>query len=220
MRNRDSVIQKGSGKGLQFNAGSSNAGYVLGTTEGSLQEALRLVLRPGATFYDVGANVGFLAVIGARLVGPSGLVHAFEPLPENVRWLRHNIALNGSPNVTVHAVALGKADGTADFHIGEDPNWGSLASPADGHEAMAVQVRRLDSLVTEGLPAPQVMKIDIEGGEIDMLLSAAGTLRAARPLLFIDLHGTNAGVADVLEPLDYDLHVFGGGGSSVRDAEW
>jgi FkbM family methyltransferase len=220
LRETDAVIQKGVAKGLRFNAGCSNAGFVLGTTEAGLQEALRALLSPGMTLYDVGANVGFISVIGARLVGPGGRVEAYEPVPENVRWLRHNVALNEFTQIFVHEIALGRSDGCTEFHLGDDSNWGSLVPNADRKTKIEVKVRSLDSVVEHGAPAPDVMKVDIEGGEVEMLSGSVNTLRKARPIIILDLHGTNAAVADVLEPLDYDLHVFGGKGIRVRSADW
>ena len=82
-RNRTGRIGRGVGKGLLFNVGSCNAGYLLGTTEPEVQEVLATLLRPGMAFYDIGANVGFYSILAARLTGPTGLVISFEPLPLN-----------------------------------------------------------------------------------------------------------------------------------------
>ena len=57
------------------------------------------VLNSGDVFYDIGANVGFFTVIGARLVGPGGPVYAFEPVPENAAYVRLNARMNHFQNV-------------------------------------------------------------------------------------------------------------------------
>src|SRR5690242_341237 len=72
IRNQDGTIRQGVGKGLRFNPGASSPGFLLGTTESGVQNALAALLKPGMTVLDVGANVGFLSVIAARLVGPTG----------------------------------------------------------------------------------------------------------------------------------------------------
>ena len=77
----EGIIQRGMGKGLRFDATNCNPGYLAGTSAPQEQKVLADVLQEGDVFFDVGANAGFYAVIGARLVGPEGIVYAFEPTP-------------------------------------------------------------------------------------------------------------------------------------------
>jgi FkbM family methyltransferase len=225
-RRADSVIQSGAGKGLRFNAGSTNAGYILGTTEPDLQAALKALVTPGMSVFDVGANVGFFTVISARLVGANGKVIAFEPLPANVELLRHNAALNAFAHAAVRNEALGRATGTAPFIVSDTPTWGRLASAGELPSEVGrieVPLRTLDSLLFDepaSVPRPDLIKIDVEGAEADVLAGAARVLREARPILLIELHGTNAAIADALEKLEYAAHVLGGGGIGVREANW
>jgi hypothetical protein len=73
-----------------------------------------------------------------------------------------------------------------------------------------VRVRRLDGLAAEeGLPAPDLIKVDVEGAEGDVLEGAGQILANARPVLLIETHGTNKAVAHVLAGCDYKLHVLG-----------
>jgi FkbM family methyltransferase len=222
MRNQDGVIQQGVGKGLKFNSGASSAGFLLGTTEPGLQAAFKLFVAPGMTVFDVGANVGFYSVISARLVGPKGKVLAFEPLPANVQTLKHNAAMNDLSWVAPRDVALGNEDGSARFVLSSDPNWGRLASvrnPLQVTGEQEVTVAKLDSLVAANTaPLPDLMKIDVEGAEVAVLEGARNTLRKARPVLFIDLHGTNAAIDAILKELDYDARVLGEGNQSLPDA--
>jgi hypothetical protein len=82
-----------------------------------------------------------------------------------------------------------------------------------------VPVRRLDSLFDEGkLPGPSVIKIDIEGSELDFLAGSERVLRRFRPMLLIELHGTNSGVAAWLAKLAYDCDIVGGG--AIEQAPW
>lgn len=216
LRDRDLQIAQGIGQGLWFNAGRSNAGYALGTTEPRLQDAFSRLLRPGMTVYDVGASVGFQAVLAGRLVGPKGQVIAFEPFPENAERARHNARLNGFDHLQVLQVAVAAEDGAARFQVGKGVNWGKL----DPAGALEVRVRSLDSVAAELGRLPSAIKIDAEGGEVAVLDGARRVLADAAPVLFIDCHGTNAAVAERLEPLGYRLVVLGGGGLPLRDARW
>ncbi len=223
LKNHDGTVAAGPARGLRFNLGQSDSRFLLGTFEPALQEILVDQLQPGMVFYDVGANVGFLAILAARLVGQSGDVHCFEPLPANVEQIRHNASLNQFSQITVHPVALAQIDSTASFRVSERPTFGALStSPMEVDHQIAtieVPVRRLDNLSEEGkLPAPNVIKIDIEGSELDFLAGSERVLRRFRPLLLIELHGTNDGVASWLAKLSYDCDIVGGG--SIEQAPW
>lgn len=222
--NRDGIIQQGVGKGLRFNPGHANAGYLLGTSEPEVQTALAALLRPGMTVYDLGANVGFLSVIAARLVGPKGRVICFEPLPSNAQQIEHNARLNGFTHMTVRREALGSADGESSFLVSAEPTIGKLASVsatvARYQSSINVVVRCLDTLIPEaGLSLPDAMKIDIEGAEVDALKGATNIIRQGRPLLLIELHDTNLGVAHQLSEWGYHAVVLGAAGT-VAEALW
>jgi FkbM family methyltransferase len=223
-RCRDSVIQRGAGKGLRFNCGHGSVSFVFGTHEPDLQRVFELLAQPGMTFYDVGANVGFYCVIVASLTGPGGRVVAFEPLADNARWIEHNAALNGFAHVEARREALGNDDGEARFFISADTQLGKLTSagapPPHPAGKVNVKLRRMDSLVAEGaIPTPNLIKIDVEGGEVEVLSGARHTLRRYRPTLIIDLHGTNASVAAILEELEYRPKVLGSA-RGIVDSAW
>ena len=212
LRGHDVIMRDGLAKGLFFNSGRSNVAYSFaqGAVEPDIERALLTVLKRGMTFYDVGANFGMLSLIAARLVGPRGRVVSFEPIDANVRIVEDNVRINKFENVTVLPIALGNSDGTARFLQFSEPSWGMLATTGNALEASVgdtiVTVKRLDTAVREyRLPSPQVIKIDVEGGELEVLPGAADTIRTSRPLMFIEVHGTtNAIIASMLTQYDYD----------------
>jgi FkbM family methyltransferase len=224
VKRRDGVILHGTGKGLKFNVASSHSGFLLGSHETEVQEVLAATLRPGMVYYDVGANVGFFAVIAARLLGESGRVICFEPLPENVRQIEYNARLNGFTNISVRCEALGGSDRTERFQTSAEPTWGSLATVGkapDKHSGyIEVSVRKLDNLCgTGGLPYPDLMKIDVEGAEIELLPGAMATMKASRCLVIMELHSTNDEIMSMFDKLDYQVAVLGSA-IAVRDANW
>ncbi len=225
LRGRDGVIQRGVGKGLRFNT-TANIGYLLGTSEPDVQMALSLLLRPNMVFYDVGASIGFTAVLGARLVGSQGTVVCFEPLEANVRQLLHNVSLNRFSHVVARCEALSDRQGPVRFAVSEIPTLGRMTDAADGRTPdrferfLEVPARRLDDVVADsGLPPPHVIKMDVEGAEVQVIAGGAATLRTARPVLVIELHGTNRAVHAALSSLGYRLHVLGSP-EGVTDAHW
>lgn len=223
-RNQDGVVQQGEGKGLRFNVGQSNAGYLLGTAEPSVQFALRTLIQSGMTVYDVGANVGFLSLIIARHVGLSGGVICFEPLPDNSRQIEHNIHLNNFENIVVRREALGDENGEAVFLVSSESTWGkleSVGSPVDKQVGeIKVQVRMLDDLIAlKEMPPPDLLKIDVEGAEVAVLKGALECIKVSRPILLIELHGTNERISVELNEMNY-ISVVLGTTDSIIDAPW
>jgi len=223
LKDHDGVVVAGPSHGLRFNPGQSDSRFLLGTFEPALQKALASYLQPGMVFYDVGANVGFLSILAARLVGKDGQVHCFEPLPANAEQIRHNADLNQFHQVVVYQVALAQTDSIASFRVSERPTFGSLSdSPMSVDKQIGtidVSVRSLDSLFKEGqLRGPNLIKVDVEGSEIDFLAGAQAVIGRFRPVLAIELHGTNQGVASWLKRLGYSVDIVGGG--PIEEAPW
>jgi FkbM family methyltransferase len=214
MHERDQVIARGFAKGLKINIGFSHVGYVLGTTEPEVQAALDMLLRPGMTVYDIGANVGFHAISAARRIGPEAKVVCFEALPANAKQIEYNASSNRFTNIQVIAAALGSSEGEAAFWTSKQPTWGKLASvgkkPDKFAKEVKVRLRRLDSVVDEmKLPPPALIKMDVEGSEIEVLEGARQTLERWHPTLLIEAHGTNAAIENFLVAIGYRVGVLG-----------
>jgi FkbM family methyltransferase len=172
-------IRSGAAKGLRLKGGGT-VGYQLGTSQPAVQDALVKHLRPGNTFYDVGAHVGFFTVLACRLVGPTGHVHSFEPVPQNVAALNTNLRANGFEQATAHPIAIADRDGNATMEGGR-----SLTARLSESGDLTVRTARVDSL---NLDAPQLVKIDVEGAESAVLRGMTDTLRAYRPVVVVEVH--------------------------------
>lgn len=191
-------IRSGPAAGLRFRGGDT-VGYVLGVSEPALQRALSTHLRPGDVFYDVGAHAGFVSVLGCHLVGPTGHVHCFEPVPSNVATLRSNLDANNFDNATIHAIALSDEEGEVRMDLGERGITAHLA--ADGDFVAATS--RCDSLA---IAAPSMIKIDVEGAESRVLAGMRRTLESQRPIVVVEVHaGQDAAVRRIFDDLRYDV---------------
>ena len=224
VKGQDAVILRGAGQGLRFNVAASHSAFILGNHESEVQEFLTKVLRAGTVYFDVGANVGFFAVIAARLLGTKGRVICFEPLPQNAKQIEYNANLNGYSNITVRCEALGGSNRTEVFKTSAEPTWGMLSTVGKDPERAAgeipVSVRTLDSLcVPSGLPDPDLIQADIEGAEAEFLTGAQQTILRKRPILIIELHATNQPVAAILDRYGYVYAVLGNA-VSVREVSW
>ena len=153
--------------------------YLSDEYEPEVVAKLKELLRPGMTFCDVGANMGVLTLLAARLVGPTGRVFAFEPFPQNAAVVRENVALNGLQNVTVVEAAVSENNGEAQLHLSEWCGSHCLAENpgASAGTTLAVKTIRLDSV--PGLDRVDLLKSDTEGTELSVLRSL-GTLRPSQ----------------------------------------
>jgi FkbM family methyltransferase len=154
-------------------------------------------LRSSDVFFDLGANHGIYTCLAGRKLD-SGLVVSFEPNPQTCAELRRNIALNQlTDRVTTFQVAVADESGEADFIIDMDSTGSSLAKSrsASGTESVQVDVVTLDSFVDiESLPAPHVIKIDVEGAEFQALRGMRTLLQKQCRLLYCEVH--NSAVTD------------------------
>lgn len=125
----------------------------------------------GDIVWDVGANVGTHAVMFGKRVGVSGKVIAFEPESGTRRTLEENIELNRLGNVEVLSVALGSTDSVHDMFIDTRPGSGKHSLvPVDGYKQIEVNVRTGDDLdESRDDASPTVVKIDVEGFELEVL---------------------------------------------------
>lgn len=186
----------------------AHAGLIVrGTLEPPVQEALRRLLAPGAVFYDVGANIGFFTILGARLVGPEGRVIAFEPVPACARAVARNIELNGFAHAEIREEAVGARSAADRLLVVGEASWSHLASTgrhADVREEIEVKVVAIDELVAAGaVPPPDVLKIDTEGAELQAIAGMRATIERHRPAIVCELHDTNAEFCALMDELGY-----------------
>jgi FkbM family methyltransferase len=184
-------------------------GLVRGVLEPEVQEALRRTVSSGAVVYDVGANVGFFSLLSAKLAGPGGRVEAFEPVPHNAAAIRANAALNGLETIRVHQVAVSDHDGTGQVCIPVEASWAHLMDrgqhPAT-EKVISVQLTVLDDQIGAGLlPRPDVVKIDVEGFELQVLNGLRQTLANHPVTVICELHGTNPEMLEMMSALGYSV---------------
>lgn len=152
--------------------------------------ALRTFLTSGSTFLDIGANKGDFTILGASLVGPAGLVVAIEPERENFEVLRRAITINRVNQVRAVRVALTNYTGDTTLFLGKYSGWHSLKlGPAASYGKQTVPARRCDDVLRElGVNAVDVMKIDVEGAELEVLQGATETLARGKTTILLDFH--------------------------------
>ncbi|NJK47790.1 FkbM family methyltransferase [Candidatus Gracilibacteria bacterium] len=192
---RDLTIKHGVAAGLKFNAGAYNLDTALGTYEMSVQETLSQYLKPGDIFYDIGANVGFFTILAAKLVGSSGKVYAFEPEAVNVATLQHNIQINRFTHVSAIAKAVSRTTGQAELLLAAYSGGHTLAtvgSRADARDIINIDVVSIDDLLKQKeIDPPTLVKIDVEGAEIDVLYGMTQTIQEYQPIILYEVDDRN-----------------------------
>ena len=197
-------ILQGVLRGKKWTVGSATHGCWLGSYEYQKQRALQHELKIGDVVYDIGANVGFYSLLASVIVGETGHVYSFEPFPENLRELRRHLEMNHIKNCTVIDAAVSSTNGEANFDPSDDRCIGRLAAAG----RLRVRTVTLDELALRKLiRPPNLMKIDIEGAELECLRGAAEVIHVSRPIIFLATHGPeiHSACAELLAKWNYRL---------------
>jgi len=199
------TIKRGGAAGMKFMRSHRHVnGYWMGIYEPEMQQALSSCLRPGAVLYDIGANAGFFSLLAAKCVGAEGQVFAFEPDPKNAEAARAQFKLNGLQNCHLVELAVGRETGMASFECA-----GSESKFAEGkaEACITIPVITLDDFLKDHR-APDVVKMDVEGAELDAMLGGMKIFERDRPPVWlIELHGEKQarGVWDILTKQGYEI---------------
>jgi FkbM family methyltransferase len=175
-------------------------------------------LPPNGVFLDVGANVGIHTLAAARRLAPGrGAVLAFEPHPANYRALVQNVALNAYERVT--AENLGLSDSHAVLTGASSPDGGNWSLASQGDFCFDVRLVPLDDYLQDhSVSRIDVVKIDVEGAEVQVLRGARQTFKLFRPLIVFEvcpkwlgrLKTSKAELFDELHAQDYTIHALPG----------
>lgn len=200
--NQTYTVRHGLATGLKLRGGLAFLPAVIASVpRRAAEEAfLSSLALEGQTVFDVGGDQGIYTLFFARRVGESGRVVTFEPNPESHRRIVANVELNAFRNVDVRRVALGAEQGTLTlvFPAGEPARGSADASiqaqilKSKNARTIESEVESLDAMIASGLPEPDLVKIDVEGLEMDVLRGMRRTLMERRPNLFIEVHGADA----------------------------
>jgi FkbM family methyltransferase len=218
-------------KGLQLffdPSGSWQSRMIEGSYDTFMFDRLKSLQVTGKTIYDIGAHIGYHSFYFARLVGPTGNVHTFEPHPKNVERIK--AILENNPDIKkiihVHEVAISDQVGTVDFTMHADieggRSSGNFIDKADtfwkkdvyeekGFIHAQVPTVSIDEFVTRhGIQnLPDIIKLDIEGAEYLALQGAKHTLLTKKPRLFIEIHSMHNMflVCTLLSSLSYHMRI-------------
>ncbi len=164
--------------------------YFYGThDERYIVTKLLKMIEPGDICWDIGANIGFYTCLLASQVGDTGAVVAFEPASRTCDYLRENVSLNRFTNTTVINKGIGDRVEQRRLYYSKAGLAEGTASLKYAHKQTAserVTLDTIDNLVSE-LPAPNFVKIDVEGYQLEVLRGAEHFLKTHAPLIIAEL---------------------------------
>lgn len=156
------------------------------------REKLYGLVKENSTILDIGTNIGETLLNFAKR-NTKGRIYGFEPVPYLFRRVTKNISLNPFKNIEVNNIALSNTAETLYFDLPTNNNSGGInMNKVASGTSEKVEARTLDSFIAEkGITATDLIKIDVEGFEMNVLEGAKNTLEQFSPTLFIELDDSN-----------------------------
>lgn len=149
------------------------------------------LLKPNMTVLDIGANIGYFALIEAEVVGPNGKVYAIEPIPQSYNLLKKNIKLNNYEKIfKTYPIAIGEKKGNAIVKQTKKLNWSTILNNNLSKVDKKIKVKKqtVDSFL-KNKKKPDVIRMDVEGYELEIFKGMRKTLSSKKPMiLFIEFH--------------------------------
>jgi FkbM family methyltransferase len=201
---------RGPARGLRFRLDirtRMESSYWLGKYDLKILRAIANICQQGWIIWDCGVYIGFYTVFFSRLVGPNGKVVAFEPDPNNLQRAKNNVDLNKLHNVRFVHTAIGAPLGETDFILSNNTNshlpgsyvgasMNTYTSIEQAESSFKVLCTSFDELfLNKDIPSPNLIKIDIEGAEIEALQYIHQLTQDQRPLLVLELHNPDCDAA-------------------------
>jgi FkbM family methyltransferase len=164
--------------------------WVHGHWDLGIHRVLEAILRPGDTYLDLGANIGYFALLGSTLVGEQGTVVAVEPSTRALRKLTHHLWLNRCRNVLVVSAAAGASWDRAKLTLATEGNIGGSSlqeSKSAEQPTESVWVAPMDELLSPLRLAPRLIKLDLEGFELAALRGLERLIEQHRPWIVCEI---------------------------------
>jgi FkbM family methyltransferase len=174
---------------LELSNWSQRMTYFLGRYyELSVQKLMNAILKPGDRFIDIGANIGEITLHASHLVGENGKVESFEPNPECVSIINNNVIRNDIKNIKVFPFGLSDRPDVLKLNLTSAHSGTATLAPVDkATKSFEVQIITGDSVVLTDTKRVRLIKIDVEGFELQVLKGLKHSLEEFKPLLITEI---------------------------------
>jgi len=134
---------------------------------------LKSILKPGMTILDIGANIGYYAIMESIAVGSSGKVLAIEPVSSNIKMLKRNIELNNTKNIDVVHGAVSTHTGTGEMFMSSHSNLHTFHSEGSASNYLNTTPVSVNTFTLKDVignkTRPDLIRMDVEGHEVEIL---------------------------------------------------
>ena len=163
--------------------------YFLGEYEPAITNIIKKLVKSGDICFDIGGNIGWFTTLFQSLVGETGKVHSFEPVPPTFEILQENVGANLNSNaVVLNNFALGEEEGEVNLHIFDHLPDGHASMADFGESNFTVYPSKIYTvnsyLAKNEIKDVKFVKVDIEGAELSMLKGATDFFKQETPPLF------------------------------------
>ena len=191
-----------------FDKNIENVIYERGVYEQGTTEYIRQTLKTGDCFVDVGANIGYLALVAAAKTGKSGKVFAFEPVKSTFDILHQNKVLNEFEQLETFQFALGNKTEKLIIYPEKENRGGASIVNQRSEKGEEIEVKRLDDMQLD--TKVNMLKIDVEGFEWEVLKGAERTIKKDRPILILEYSQERENLGSNTEMLNWLRQTIGG----------
>jgi len=198
------IILRGPLKGFRLIAGAAagpakGLSYLLNLSEPKWLETGKDIVSKDSICLDIGANIGMYSLLFSRF---AKFVYSFEPLPRNFKLFKKMMIINKIDNIKFYSYAISSKKGIMSFKEGSSVATGGFSKEGK----LKVWSISLDSFIENKKIEPNVIKIDVEGAEVDILKGAQKYLKQKGPILLLETHGKDKTrkVFQILRKLGYN----------------
>jgi FkbM family methyltransferase len=180
---------------------------VYGIHEPITTEVISRKLKKGMVCVDIGANIGYYALLESKNVGPDGKVIAIEPSPIAFYYLEKNLKFRHQSKYETYNFACSDHDTTSCFLINEKSNISKIVKEADevldGTKKIFVTTKKLDSILLKNESKIDFLRMDIEGNELNVILGAKNIIKKFKPIIQFEMHSRILGYSNTKTLLEF-----------------
>lgn len=164
-------------------------------------------LKKGMVCVDIGANIGYYALLESKIIGSTGKVIAIEPAPNTFNYLEKNLKYRHQSKFQTHNFACSDIDATSNFLINEKSNISKIVNESDtildGTKKILVKTKKLDTILLENENQIDFIRMDIEGNELKVILGAKNIIKKFKPIIQTEIHSKILGMSQTKSLLEF-----------------
>ena len=157
------------------------------------KKILELILKKNMKIFDIGANIGYYALMESKLIGDTGRIIAIEPVPENINLLKRNLKLNNDKITTTMQIGVSAHSGKKQFSLSNHSNLGYLITNktnllnSKNKKIITINTLTIEEIIKKTY-CPDFLRMDVEGGETEILNNLSIMKLKKYPIVCFETH--------------------------------